>query len=285
MERRERHDPTDADAAAAGFDRARLRAAYPHVAQPLEHALAGEPCFAWERLEQVIAAGDPDLIEIREDGAEGRFKPLPTLPRDVGASVATLGEARRWIMLRDLGRWTEFARVVEWVLRGLAPIAEPHTGAMLKPVAFLFASSPGLLTPLHFDPEYNILFQIAGRKRFSLVPQESGVPSRADNERFHRTGENLLGWTTQTARQARHFDLGPGDALYVPFKMAHTVTVADSPSISLSVTWRSRDSLLQDDAWAMNGLLARCGVRAPEPGVRPWMRAGTLRALRRARLA
>ena len=68
-------------------------------------------------------------------------------------------------------------------------------------------------------------------------------------------------------------------------KTPHTVTVGTEPSISLSVTWRSHSSLLQDDAWAMNGLLARCGVRAPEPGVRPWVRAGTLRALRRARLA
>ena len=80
-------------------------------------------------------------------------------------------------------------------------------------------------------------------------------------------------------------NMGPGDALHVPFKAAHTVTVGDAPSISLSVTWRSRDSLLQDDAWAMNGLLARCGVRVSAPGARPWVRAGTLRALRRARIA
>ncbi|WP_083508092.1 cupin-like domain-containing protein [Erythrobacter sp. AP23] len=275
----------DAQSADWPFDRARLRAAYPHTAQPLDHALEAECCFTWARLEDIFDCGDRSLIEVREDGVEGRFRPLSDLPAKLGPLVASLSETKRWIMLRDLARWPEFERVVAEILAGIAPVAAPHTGELLKPVAFLFASSPGLLTPLHFDPEYNILFQIAGHKRFTVLPQACGLPSAADNERFHRTGDNLLPWTPQLAEHALHFDMGPGDALYVPFKAAHTVTVGDSPSISLSVTWRSRDSLLQDDAWAMNGLLARCGVRAPKPGGRPWVRAGTLRALRRARLA
>lgn len=267
------------------FDRARLRSAYPHTAKLLSHGLELERCFDWELLETIIDDGDRTLVEIREDGPEGRFKPLSDLPARLGPLVSSLRGSKRWIMLRDLGRWPVFEQVVDEVLGSIAPITEPHTGELLKPEAFLFISSPGLLTPLHFDPEYNILFQIAGQKRFSVLPQECGLPSASDNERFHRMGDNLLPWSPQLARDALHFEMGPGDALYVPFKAAHTVTVGDRPSISLSVTWRSRDSLMQDDAWAMNGLLARCGVRAPRPGNRPWVRAGTLRALRRARLA
>lgn len=274
-----------AQAAGRPFDHARFRPAYPHAAQPLGHALATERCFAWDRLAAVIDEGDRSLIEIREDGSAGRFRPLAELPTKLSPLLSSLGEAKRWIMLRDLGRWPEFKGLVEGVLAGIAPVAGPITGDLLKPVAFLFVSSPGLLTPLHFDPEYNILFQIAGRKRFSVIPAECGLPGKADNERFHRTGDNLLPWRPQLAESALHFDMGPGDALHVPFKAAHTVTVGDAPSISLSVTWRSRDSLLQDDAWAMNGLLARCGVRVSAPGARPWVRAGTLRALRRARIA
>ena len=74
-------------------------------------------------------------------------------------------------------------------------------------------------------------------------------------------------------------------ALHVPFKAPHTVTVGAEPSISLSVTWRSHSSLMQDDAWALNGLLGRYRVRLPAPGARPWLRAAALRTLRRARIA
>lgn len=267
------------------FDDAPFEDAYPRTAQPLGHALAGESCFEWERLAQILEAGDRSLVEVREDAAEGRFKPLAVLPERLAPLVTSLDRSRRWIMLRDLALWPDFAPIVDEVLAAIAPVAEPETGALLKPVAFLFVSSPGLLTPLHFDPEYNILFQIAGRKRFTILPPECGLPSAGHNAHFHRTGDNLLPWTPQLAERGLHFDLGQGDAVYVPFKAAHTVTVGNTPSISLSVTWRSRESLLQDDAWAMNGLLARCGVRAPQPGARPWVRAGALRALRRVRLA
>lgn len=275
----------EAQAAAWPFDGADLRAAYPHNALALNHAMSGEACFGWSDLAAIVDGGDRALIEIREDGPEGRFRPLRDLPGDLAPLVSSLGEARRWIMLRDLARWPAFAGLVGQVLDTIRPIAEPQTGALLKPVAFLFVSSPGLLTPLHFDPEYNILFQISGTKRFSILPRACGLPDAAQNGHFHRTGDNLLPWHAELAARARHFDLAPGDAVHVPFKAAHTVTVGDAPSISLSVTWRSPDSLLQDDAWAMNGLLARYGLRAPPPGRRPWLRAGALRALRRARLA
>ncbi|HCO47115.1 MAG TPA: hypothetical protein DIT44_10790, partial [Erythrobacter sp.] len=123
------------------------------------------------------------------------------------------------------------------------------------------------------------------RKRFTILPPSCGLPSRSDNERFHRSGDNLLDWRPELAAQGWPFDLAPGDALHVPFKAPHTVTVGAEPSISLSVTWRSHSSLMQDDAWALNGLLGRYRVRLPAPGARPWLRAAALRALRRARIA
>jgi len=199
--------------------------------------------------------------------------------------VHGLDGAKRWIMLRELDKWPDFAPLVADILQAVAPVVETRTGAIVKPTAFLFISSPGLVTPLHFDPEYNILFQISGRKRFTILPPSCGLPSRSDNERFHRSGDNLLDWRPELAAQGWPFDLAPGDALHVPFKAPHTVTVGAEPSISLSVTWRSHSSLMQDDAWALNGLLGRYRVRLPAPGARPWLRAAALRALRRARIA
>ena len=263
MSRMEFQHAFDAVAATPGFDRAPLWRAYPEAAHLLSHRLDIEPCFDWSRLADTIAAADRALIEIREDTPQQRFRVLPEHPADLRALVHGLAGTKRWIMLRELDRWPDFAPLVADILQAVAPVVETRTGAIVKPTAFLFISSPGLVTPLHFDPEYNILFQISGRKRFTILPPSCGLPSRSDNERFHRSGDNLLDWRPELAAQGWPFDLAPGDALHVPFKAPHTVTVGTEPSISLSVTWRSHSSLMQDDAWALNGLLGRYRVRLP----------------------
>ena len=273
------------DAVRETFAPEALEALYPRAAGSFAHALAEAPCFAWDRLAATIEAGKRSLVEVREDGPAGRFRQLAALPGDLRPLVSTLPQARRWIMLRDLARWPDFAELVADLVARIEPVVKPRTGAMVRPVAFLFVSSPGLLTPLHFDPEYNILFQIAGTKRFSVLQRDAGLPSREDNQRFHATGDNLLGWRQELEAQADHFALQPGDALHVPFKAAHMVRVGEAPSISLSLTWRSRDSLLQDDAWALDALLARRGLQLEPPGRRPWLRGTVMRALRRAHLA
>ena len=69
--------------------------------------------------------------------------------------------------------------------------------------AFLFISSPETLAPFHFDAEYNVLFQIAGRKDFILYPpvapwitvsardwergrrHERALAERVQHQRFH----------------------------------------------------------------------------------------------------
>jgi hypothetical protein len=87
----------------------------------------------------------------------------------------------------------------------------------------------------HFDLVYNIACVIAGRRRFTLFPPDqlsnlylapldftpSGAPvslaqlSRADHARFPRLGEAL--------RHAQQVELGPGDALYIPYGWWHHV--------------------------------------------------------------
>ncbi|ANU08234.1 JmjC domain-containing protein [Paraurantiacibacter namhicola] len=267
------------------FDTDALAACYPDRAARFGHLLAHRQSLSWPAIRDALASGARSLMEVREDTPEGRFRPLADLPDDFGSLLDDLATAKRWIMLRDLARWPDFADVVAEIVTAIGPVAESPTGALLHPVAFLFVSSPGLLTPLHFDPEYNVLLQIAGSKHFTIISPEAGLPSPQDNEYYHASGDNLLEWSEGAARFAVPHELRSGDALHVPFKAAHTVTVGEEPSVSLSVTWRSRSSLLQDDAWSFNAAMRRVGVAMPPPGQYPWLRGVAMRALRRLRLA
>ena len=270
------HDP---------FDRKAFAALYPQVAGTFAHELASNPLFAWDRLAQIVDQGDEGMMQVRETLPDGRFEPIARMPASKASLVEGLPQTQNWIMLRDLDRWPDFAPLVADIHAAIGSVAQPRTGELLLPTAYLFLSSPGLLTPLHFDPEFNILFHIAGDKNFTVLRDEAGVPNARDNEVFHKDGDNLIGWQDRFSEQGETFPLKPGDALHVPFKAAHYVGVGDAPSISLSVTWRSRDSLLQDDAWAMNAWMRRRGL-APRPIGQSFRAKGNaMRALRRLRLA
>lgn len=267
------------------FDMDAFAVLYPQIAGTFAHGLASNPLFAWDRLAQIVDQGEEAMMQVRETLPDGRFEPIAHMPASKGSLVERLPHTQNWIMLRDLDRWPDFAPLVADIHAAIASVAQARTGDLLLPTAYLFLSSPGLLTPLHFDPEFNILFHISGDKDFTVLRSGAGVPNAQDNEIFHQDGDNLIVWQDCFAEQGETFALTPGDALHVPFKAAHCVKVGTTPSISLSVTWRSRDSLLQDDAWAMNAWLRRRGL-APSPvGPRFGLKGSAMRALRRLRLA
>src|SRR3546814_13362745 len=77
----------------------------------------------------------------------------------------------------------------------LKPVVEPRTGAMLTPQGFLFISSPGSITPYHFDPEHNILLQLRSTKVMNVWPAgDERFAHRTQHERYHTGGHRNLPW-------------------------------------------------------------------------------------------
>jgi hypothetical protein len=163
-------------------------------------------------------------------------------------------------------------------------VLRPTTGKALKPVAFIFISSPGTLTPFHFDPEFNILFQIAGTKRFATFPLTEPWLPIAQQEQFHRLEDNLLPWDESYRQGERVNHLAPGEALFVPYKVPHWVEVDDQPTISFSLTWKTESSIEQDLAWRCNDWLRHRGLAPAPPAAmpgRPWLKARSMGLLQR----
>src|SRR5690606_33051449 len=129
----------------------------------------------------------------------------------------------------------------------------PATGEMLKQEAFVFISSPGAVTPFHFDPEHNILLQIRGSKTMTIFPAaDEDVVGGAQHEAFHAGGHRNLVWCDEFAAKGEAFHLAPGEAVYVPVKAPHWVKNGPEVSISFSITWRSEWSYREEYARRMN---------------------------------
>jgi hypothetical protein len=269
---------------------AQLRALYPLCAGKLAHSLSGHPLFEPAVLALLAERMDPALVECRaaqNRNGEGFAMAEPTAG-SAAETIRQIDTAGRWIMLRNAETLPEFAELLAMLMGEIGPVVRSHTGEPLVPHAFVFVSSPGTLTPFHFDPEFNILFQIAGTKRFATCPASAPWLDAEAQEKFHTSGDNLLPWQLLLGQSASIHELAPGDAVFVPYKAPHWVEAGAEPSISLSLTWRSAASLAQDDVWRLRSWLQRRGVdAAPPPPLPhdPWLRAKAMRMLDRLGLS
>ena len=193
-------------------------------------------------------------------------KPEPTgIP--IGETIRNIGRSGSWAALKNIERSPQYAALLADLLAELKPSIEARTGRMLHTQAFVFITSPGGLTPYHFDPEHNILLQIRGSKVLTQFPAgDSTYAPDETHEAYHTGGPRELKWRDELQDGGKEFAIGPGEALFVPVMAPHYVRNGDEPSISLSITWRSEWSFAEADARAFNKLLPRAGLHPSCPG-------------------
>jgi len=245
-----------------------LRAAYPDRPILLRHQLADHPLLTLDALvglAQRMRAAD---VEYNRGDVPIGLDPAATPGNGLSVveTIRRIEECGSWMVLKFIEQDPIYRRLLEETLAGIEPVVDPVTGAMLKREGFIFISSPGAVTPFHFDPEHNILLQIRGQKVMTVFP--AGDPAIAPgrlHEEFHGGGHRNLPWRDDFAAAGEAFPLSAGDAVYVPVKAPHWVRNGSAPSVSLSVTWRSDWSFHEKYAHGMNRLLRRVGIEPSPP--------------------
>lgn len=242
--------------------------AYPEQPTLLRHGLCDHPLLGLDALAQLAQRIRPVDVEYYPGDTPFGIDPLtaPGNGLSVQETIRRIEQCGSWMVLKFVEQDQVFR---DFLLEALAPldaIVGTRTGAMLKHRAFVFISSPGSVTPLHFDPEHNILLQVRGTKTMTIFPADDDhvVPAE-EHERFHGGGHRNLPWRDDFAGRGRDFDLGPGDAVHVPFMAPHLVRNGPAVSVSFSITWRSEWSYREEYAHDMNRLLRRAGLSPARP--------------------
>lgn len=268
--------------------RRRFADCYPERPLKLEHSLHRHPLLEFERLAQLAEALPASSVEynladlpIAIDGKPGR----PDL--SIGEMIRQIGQAGSWCVLQNIEQDPAYAALLDELFDDVVPEVEAKTGPMLNRVGFVFVTSPGGVTPCHFDPEHNILLQVRGSKVMTQFPAGdiAYAPDEA-HEVYHTGGPREVPWTARLETDGTEFAIGPGEGLFVPVMAPHFVRNGSEPSISLSITWRSQWSYEEADARAFNSVLRRAGLNPNAPGRWPARnRAKALgwRAIRRLR--
>ena len=246
-----------------------LRSSYPEQIELLRHDLCGHPLLTLEALvalAQRVPAADVEYyrgdVPIGIDGAD-----TPANGLSIPDTIRRIEQCGSWMVLKYIERDPEYRALLHAALAPLRELVGAATGEMVNEQGFIFISSPGAVTPFHFDPEHNILMQIRGHKTMTVYPPaDPRFASEESHEAFHAGGHRNLPWRDEFGGAGRPVKLTPGDALYVPVKAPHWVKNGGEPSISLSITWRSQWSYHEEYAHGFNRLLRKAGLTPAPPG-------------------
>lgn len=269
---------------------ARMAALYPARAGLLSHHLPDHPLLSIEALAQLGEGLPASEVEYNPGDV-----PIGILPEDIPSNGLSIGETIRtidnngsWAVLKNIENVAAYRALLMDLLAELEPVVTPRTGAMLTPQGFIFISSPGSITPFHFDPEHNILLQLRGTKVMNVWPSgDERFADRREHERYHTGGHRNLPWQDAYRNGAQQVPLAPGDAVLMPVMAPHFVANGDAPSISLSITWRSEWSYREAEAHAANAALRRMGLDPAMPPRWPsyaWAKTVAWRVARKLRL-
>lgn len=252
---------------------AALADAYPLAPRHLSHGLAGHRLLELDALVQLAGRLRPESLE--HNAAVGlplgiRNDEIPANGLTAAETIARIGECGSWVLLKNIEQDPAYAALMREVLSEIEPIVESATGPMMRLEGFIFVSSPKAVTPLHFDPEYNILFQARGVKTMTLFPAaDPAIIGDPFFEAYFAGGPRNLPWRDEWGARGNPIAIGPGEAIFVPILAPHLVRVHDEVSVSLSLTWRSEWSCHHADACRFNRRLRTLGLRPASPRLYP----------------
>lgn len=215
------------------------------------------------------------------------FDDVPGNGLEIADTILSIEENRSWMVLKYVEQDPAYRALLASTLAELNAPIRAKTGPMLKQEAFIFISSPESMTPLHFDPEHNVLLQLRGAKSMTVFPadDEEIAPPEA-HERLHSgEGHRNLPWDARYASKGQRFDLQAGDGIHVPLMAPHWVRNGPDVSISFSVTWRSAQSYALAEARGLNAGLRRRGLSPASPKPYParnFIKSTAYRAIRKA---
>jgi hypothetical protein len=137
---------------------AALSGAYPEEPLKLSHQLLEHPLLDLEALVQLAAALPETSVEYNPGnlpvGVDPADVPSPRL--SIVDTIRSIEENGSWMVLKRIEQHPEYAQLLSDALAEIEPIVRKKTGGMLGQEGFIFISSPGSVTPFHFDPEHNI---------------------------------------------------------------------------------------------------------------------------------
>lgn len=265
---------------------------FPDYGFTLRHNLARLPAFELPQLLELSRQLPADCVEYNTGTLEPGQDPTRT-PRNglsVDETIQQIEHCRSWLVLKHVERDPVYKALLDACLDEVYPYASRKLGGFHHRSAFIFVTSPGMVTPFHFDPEHNFLLQIRGEKTMHQFDRNNRIilPEPAIEDKYVDTNShrNQL-FRDEFQPWADTFVLKAGDGLFVPVNSPHWVQNGKEVSVSFSITFHSEESDRIARLYKLNGMLRRRFGFDPAPvGSKPHLDAlktGGIKAARQVK--
>jgi cupin superfamily protein len=251
-----------------------LRRDFPLRPFQIRHKLAGHPLLTLPRIAQLAAELPRDLIEYNSGKVAISQDPdtIPSVDLDPVEIVSQIESAGAWMVLKRVENSPEYREVLEDTLLSVARARGYNSlldAGFEQVEGFLFVASPNSTTPFHLDSEDNFFVHIHGEKFFTIYDNIDRTIADDDEIERSMTKHRNLKFEERFAPLATEFHLFAGDGCYVPYQWPHWVRTADCYSISLAITWKTREVRRNNDLHFFNSWLRGMGLPQQAPGKRP----------------
>ncbi len=251
-----------------------LRRDFPLKPFAIRHKLSGHPLLMLPRIAQLAAELPRDLIEYNSGKVSISQDPdaIPSVDLDPVEIVERIETAGAWMVLKRVENSPEYRALLEDTLLSVARARGFNSlldAGFEQVEGFLFVSSPNSTTPFHLDSEDNFFVQIHGEKFFTIYDNsDRSIADDAEIERSMTKHRNLK-FDERFASRGTEFHLFGGDGCYVPYQWPHWVRTADTHSISMAITWKTREVRRNNDLHFFNSWLRGVGLPQQAPGKQP----------------
>jgi len=260
---------------------------FPELPFRIKHELVGNPLLTLPEIVKLVRELPRDQIEYSSGKADigqdpKKVQAIDLSPEDVVKSIETAGA---WMVLKRVDAHAAYRNILE---QALLSIAEARGFASLEDAGFediqgfLFVSSPNSTTPFHTDAEDNFFVQIHGEKFFHVYDnRDHSIASVEELEASATKHRNIKYDPGFDAKGVAHH-LFPGDGVFVPYQWPHWVRTANSHSISLAITWKTKAVRRRNDLYVFNSFLRSMGLPQAAPDRHPALDALKLAMVRTA---
>jgi hypothetical protein len=246
------------------IEKAPFARSFGNAPMAVTHNLANHPLLSLEAIAELADEMSPAAVE-RHNAHQPLVLPggapeLEGKPSDTVRNIETNGA---WMVLWNVEDSPRYAALLNECLDEVERATGLPAGDMRNRQAFLFMTTPNGLTPVHFDPEHNLLLQIRGTKEMNVGRFPD--PGDMDRElvRYYGGGHRNL---ESVPEDVTCFHMNPGDGTYVHPFAPHFVRNGPSPSVSFSITFRTRDSERFEYAHRFNAKMKKVRVPLGRPG-------------------
>jgi len=226
----------------------------------INHRLETHPLFELPRLIELACKLPESDVEFSSGNVPIELDPSQT-PRtglSIEETLRRIDTCGAWMVLKWVERDREYGALLNECLDEVMRSSEAVAPGMKRRSGFIFVSSPGSVTPFHFDQEYNFLMQIRGQKTVHVFPR-SIISEEEVEARFAVSHRNLR-FQESFQKTAATFDLQPGYGLHIPIAAPHWVQNGNGVSVSFSVTFHTPASERRSALHRVNSHIRRIGL-------------------------